>query len=150
MKKLLCFLGIIIIIFLVLLPPMLRIFLKDKDEKSSTFEVEITSYLLYCTNEEFVVINTYEEDKTTLINIKRLIQDDEEYEYQTGSGITNFFDNIKALGDSSYQKMNDGELITINTSNFNNSNISIKNFTNEAVLQKTYYQNQGLNCEIRK
>ena len=147
MKKLFCYLGILLIIGLVLMPPALRIFLPDKVQEEKIVEVE--RYLLYCVNDEFIAINTYEGENVNLVNLKKMNQETD-YEYQTGEELLELFDSIKDKGDTLYNILEDGELVTIDFSVSSHPNLDIGNLINNSTIQKEYYESQGLTCEIRK
>ncbi|MBR3660796.1 MAG: hypothetical protein IKN63_02720 [Bacilli bacterium] len=147
MKKVFCYLGILLIICLVLFPPVLRIVLPEKKKEET--KVVIETYLLYCANEEFIVINTYDGDKIKLINLKKLNQADN-YKYETGNELLKIFNGVKNKGDTLYNVFEDGELITIDFSVSSHPKLEIDNLTGSLEIQKEYYESQNLTCEVRK
>ena len=147
MKKLLCYVGIIIIIAFIAFPPVLRIVLPDEEKKE--IHIEIERSLLYCSSNEFLAISNYEGDDVKLINLKKMSME-EDYEYTTGEELLNTFDSIKNTGDTVYNELDDGELISIDFSVSNHKDMEISNLTNSLTNEKEYYESQGLVCEIRK
>ena len=147
MKKLLCYVGIIIIIVFIAFPPVLRIVLPDEEKKE--IHIEIERSLLYCSSNEFLAISNYEGDDVKLINLKKMSME-EDYEYTTGEELLNTFDSIKNTGDTVYNELDDGELISIDFSVSNHKDMEISNLTNSLTNEKEYYESQGLVCEIRK
>ena len=58
MKKLLCYLGILVLLFLAVLPPVLRIMLPEYGEEKEE-EVVIVTTVLSCTSDDFIVNTSY-------------------------------------------------------------------------------------------
>ena len=65
MKKLLCFLGIILLLFLAVLPPVLRIVLPDMGEEEN--EVVHENVILNCSNESYIANTSYQNEKVMMI-----------------------------------------------------------------------------------
>ena len=147
MKNVFCYLGILLILCLVLFPPVLRIVLPEKKKEEK--KVVIETYLLYCASDEFIAINTYEGDNIKLINLKKMNQV-EDYEYEMGKDLLKIFNSIQNKGDTLYNVVEDGELITIDFSVSTHPKLEIDDLKNGLTAQKKYYENQGLVCEIRK
>ena len=91
MKKLLCYIGIILLFSLAVFPPVLRIVLPPREEKKEEIKIE-KRLMLYCVNDEFIAINTYEGDTIKSINLKKKIIDstmEDEEDKQTDSDLKN-------------------------------------------------------------
>jgi len=148
MKKLLCFIGIFVLLFLTLLPPALRMFVKDKDETPSE---EIKSQTLFCTG-KYMTNTNYEGDKITRIVIKKIINKDEEEENEdtNPSDIDTVFDNLKNSGVLTVNELEDGEAINIDIEFINQNKLDITKITQKIEEQKIYYENNALTCTIRE
>ena len=86
MKKTLCILGIAILLFLLLLPPVLRLALPDLEEKEEKPSMSLK--YLTCTGVDYVTRTNYENDKPTLIVIrknKKVTSDENEVSRETTS-----------------------------------------------------------------
>ena len=73
MKKLLCYLGILVLLFLLFLPPALRTFLKDKDATTNE-DNNKTNATLVCKNDNFTINANYSGDDVLMIVLKRVIK----------------------------------------------------------------------------
>ena len=74
MKKILCFLGIILLLFLAALPPILRIILPDKMEEEK--EIVHENVVLNCSNESYIANTSYQDEKVMMIIFKQLYPTD--------------------------------------------------------------------------
>ncbi|MBQ8472309.1 MAG: hypothetical protein IJ501_02270 [Bacilli bacterium] len=152
MKKLLCYLGILVLFILAFLPPALRIFLPDKGEEKKDEEV-IERSVLSCSSDTFITNTSYENNKIQMILVKKLNQVDESgnpIEEDLTSALNLTFTDLKDEGDIVYTETDDGEVIQIDFSVTTHDYLSIKNLTKGILDQKTYYEQQGLTCTIRK
>jgi len=148
MKKLLCFIGIFVLLFLTLLPPAFRMFVKDKYETPSE---EIKIQTLFCTG-KYMTNTNYEGDKITRIVIKKIINKDEEEENEdtNPSDIDTVFDNLKNSGVLTVNELEDGEAINIDIEFINQNKLDITKITQKIEEQKIYYENNALTCTIRE
>lgn len=149
MKKLLCYLGILVLFILAFLPPALRIFLPDKGEEKKDEEV-IERSVLSCSSDTFITNTSYENNKIQMILVKKLNQVDNPESIDDTSELGLSFEDLKKQGDIVYTETDDGEVIQIDFSVTTHDYLSIKNLTKGILDQKTYYEQQGLTCTIRK
>ena len=154
MKKLLCYLGILVLFFLAFLPPVLRVFLPDKGEEKKEEEI-VERSVLSCSSDTFIANTSYENDKIQMVLLKKLNQvtdpenpDTEALEDTSELGLS--FEDLKDEGDIVYTETNDGEVIQIDFSISTHDKLNINNLTKDIDTQKTYYEQQGLTCVIRK
>ena len=160
MKKLLCYLGIIILLALILFPPMLRILLPDQEEVKE--DVKIERIVLSCSNDEYITNTSYDNDKVNMIIIKKIdkmIEDDEiededtldeAQESLTGDELVKIFEELKDKSDVLYNKVDDGEVISIDYTLSEHPNLEITELINTPELQQEFYEEQNLACVIRK
>lgn len=150
MKKLLCFLGIIILLSLVLFPPILRIILPDKDKIEEHKAIERLT--LSCSNESFITSTLYDGDKITMIIMKKInSKDDEKVNKNTvGNDLLMSFETLKDKGDIIYNQLEDGEVISIDFSVSEHKSLDLTKFKNNVENQQKYYEEQNLVCTIRK
>ena len=147
MKKLLCYLGILILLGLVLLPPTLRIVLSPKEEKEKTI-VE-SSKILSCSNDILITKTKYDNEKISMIVIKKIISDEEDKDTSKSNDVIKTFESIKNNGNITYNILEDGEVISIDYTVTNHDDLAISNITQNIEDQQLYYENQGLTCSIR-
>ena len=153
MKKLLCYLGILILLFLLLLPPALRIFLKDKETQ---VEVSVSKNILICKNDDFITTTTYEGTSIKKIIIKRNIptieEDDLEEDIQIvyDTDIDKIIDDIKSDSTLIYEETDEYKMVTLDfeVSNYKDLNLSL--ITKPINDQKTYYEAENLTCSIKE
>ena len=127
MKKVLCYFGILILLGLVLMPPMLRITL-PKENKEDKNEV-VSSRLLSCQNEELIIKQSYENNKVKMIVIKKLLVENDEY--IKSKELIRIFDSIKENSNITYNKLEDGEVISIDFSISEHNDLNINSMTQE-------------------
>ena len=150
MKKLLCYLGILFLLSLILFPPALRIFLPDKIEKENEKVIENKS--LYCSSDNFITNTTYEGDKINMIIMKKFniySDTDGEDKRLVNDALIDSFDTIKDDSTITYDSKDDYELISIDFSLSEHKNLDLTSFTKTIDLQKEYYEEQNLSCNIR-
>jgi len=145
MKKILCYLGIVVLLALVMFPPVLRIVLDDPvvEEESNIVE----RIILTCSNEGFVASTIYDNDKINMIALKKIDIEDESI---TGEDLISIFNKIKNKGDVVYHTTDDGETLSIDFSLSEHSNLDIDWLTNNLEEQKEFYEEQNLTCMIRR
>lgn len=148
MKKILCYLGILVLLFLLLLPPALRIFLKDKEEVE---EKIVTKSILVCQNENFITTTKYEGVDIKLIAIKRtkqISEDGSEIVYDTN--LDKLIDSIKTDPTITYEENETASLITIDFDIYNHEYLDLSLITKPINDQKTYYESENLTCSIKE
>jgi len=107
MKKVLCYLGIVVLFGLGVLPPVLRIFYKDEDKK----EVEtIESIILVCTSDTYMTTTSYENDEVKKIAIKKIIANNLEDSEVDDSTETDDSSDVVEDEDMNNEDLNDSEL----------------------------------------
>jgi len=174
MKKILCYLGILVLFGLAFLPPLLRTFLKDPGENKEPVKIE--NIILFCTSDSYVITTSYENDEVKKIAIKKIIANSETGDSEdlvTDDGnispsdenpdnqIENnedllkneldvVFHELKQNKDLIHNTLEDGEVIGIDFSTSSYDTLDIKNLTKTPEEQKTYYENLELTCVIRK
>ena len=146
MKKLLCYVGIIVLLGLVLFPPILRITLPDK-KKVKKQEV-ITSNILSCQNDLFVVKASYENKKVKMIVIKKLLLE-EDNNSDKSINLMQAFNKSKENSNVIVNSLDDGEVISIDFSVSDPETFNISYLTQDLDEQKSYYENEQLVCSIR-
>jgi len=167
MKKLLCYLGILLLLGLAVLPPALRIFLPDQD-RQVVEKNESKSALLSCKNDNYEIITNYENEKVQMLVIKKMknnnesdLEDDinnQENKEEQDNLIENnketeldiIFNSLKEASNIIYNELEDGEVIGIDFSIYDHKDLDLGKLTKSPDMQKTYYENQGLTCTIRK
>lgn len=157
MKKILCYLGILVLLGLTILPPMLRVFMPDQGEEEEEV-VKIESVALACTSDKYMVNTNYKNNKVQMIVIKKIINIDESNTEETEESSENVietemdmtFQALKEYGDIVYNVLNDGEAIKLDFSISNHEKLNLSTLTKLPEDQKTYYESQGLTCIIRR
>lgn len=150
MKKILCFLGIIGLLVLTFLPPVLRVVMKDKKTEEV---VKKESGILFCSNLEYVINTSYQNDKIQMIVIKKINtipETDSNNNLKSESELDQIFDNLKKQTDLIYNEEENGETIAIDFSVSNHDALDLSKITNNIEKQKNYYESQNLTCSIRK
>ena len=111
----------------------------------------IARSILYCSSETFITNTSYDGNKIQMILMKKLNQVGEvEEEQKDTSVLDSSFLDLKNEGNIVYTETDDGEVIQIDFSLSTHDKLNIKNFTKGIEEQKTYYEQQGLTCTIRK
>lgn len=152
MKKVLCYLGIIILLGLTFLPPVLRMFLPDKDEIKE--EVILKHQLLSCESDRFITRTSYENGSIQMIVIKRFLQSENlEGETETSEDIPTLeldviIDDLKDESTLTYNLLEDGDVLGIDFSLDNHGKLDLSQITKTIDEQKTYYESQNLTCRI--
>ena len=147
MKKLLCYVGIIVLLGLVLFPPILRITLPDK-KKVKKQEV-ITSNILSCQNDLFVIKSRYENKKVKMIVIKKMLLNEEDSNISNkSSNLIKIFDKLKENNNVVINSLDDGDVILIDFSVSEPKTFNINYLTQDLDEQKLYYENEQLVCSI--
>ena len=164
MKKLLCFLGIILLLFLAVLPPVLRIVLPDMGEEEN--EVVHENVILNCSNESYIANTSYQNEKVMMIIFKQLyptdsntnddqedptIENEEDTSNLEQSNIEELdeaFEDLKTESNITYNVLEDGEVIEIDFTVSNHETLNLTKFTNNLADQRAYYENLGLTCLV--
>ena len=164
MKKLLCFLGIILLLFLAVLPPVLRIVLPDMGEEEN--EVVHENVILNCSNESYIANTSYQDEKVMMIVFKQLrttdsntnndqedptIENEEDTSNLEQSNIEELdeaFEDLKTESNITYNVLEDGEVIEIDFTVSNHETLNLTKFTNNLTDQRAYYENLGLTCLV--
>lgn len=159
MKKLLCYLGILILLGLAILPLALRMFLPDYEEKEEA-SVLNESILLICKNEKYEVNATYEASKINMFAIKKyknknevesndkLINQEDSNKKETE--LDRMFKYLKNANNIIYSDLETAEVIGIDFSIYDHKELDLGKITKSSEEQKTYYETQGLTCTVRK
>lgn len=161
MKKILCYFGIIVLLGLVLFPPILRIVLPNKEEDNKNEVIE--RIILSCSNQEYIANSSYDNDKITMIIIKKLnVSSDRETEFYqnqlneltdttlTGNELKELFESLKDKSTVVHNVLDDGEVISIDFSLSDNKELNLTSLTKNVQEQKNFYESQKLNCMIKK
>ena len=164
MKKILCFLGIILLLFLAALPPILRIILPDKMEEEK--EIVHENVVLNCSNESYIANTSYQNEKVMMIIFKQLyptdsntnddqedptIENEEDTSNLEQSNIEELdeaFEDLKTESNITYNVLEDGEVIEIDFTVSNHETLNLTKFTNNLADQRAYYENLGLTCIV--
>ena len=164
MKKILCFLGIILLLFLAALPPILRIILPDMGEEEN--EVVHENVVLNCSNESYIANTSYQDEKVMMIIFKQLyptdsntnddqedptIENEEDTSNLEQSNIEELdeaFEDLKTESNITYNVLEDGEVIEIDFTISNHETLNLTKFTNNLADQRAYYENLGLTCLV--
>lgn len=164
MKKILCFLGIILLLFLAVLPPVLRIVLPDMGEEEN--EVVHENVILNCSNESYIANTSYQDEKVMMIVFKQLrttdsntnddqedptIENEEDTSNLEQSNIEELdeaFEDLKTESNITYNVLEDGEVIEIDFTVSNHETLNLTKFTNNLADQRAYYENLGLTCLV--
>ena len=164
MKKILCFLGIILLLFLAALQPILRIILPDKMEEEK--EIVHENVVLNCSNESYIANTSYQNEKVMMIIFKQLyptdsntnddqedptIENEEDTSNLEQSNIEELdeaFEDLKTESNITYNVLEDGEVIEIDFTISNHETLNLTKFTNNLADQRAYYENLGLTCLV--
>ena len=164
MKKILCFLGIIFLLFLAFLPPVLRIVLPDIEEEKK--EIVHENVILNCSNESYIANTSYQDEKVMMIIFKQLyptdsntnddqedptIENEEDTSNLEQSNIEELdeaFEDLKTESNITYNVLEDGEVIEIDFTISNHETLNLTKFTNNLADQRAYYENLGLTCLV--
>ena len=164
MKKALCFMGILILLFLVFLPPALRLFLPDKEVE--IVEEEPKNQLLVCKNDRFGISTSYDNNKVYRINFKRFklltdndtetedndteVEDDDESTIDNNTTLDKAFDNIKTDSTITYTDQEDSEIISIDFDIYDHKELDLSLLNKPLEEEKNYYESQGLTCTVKE
>ena len=149
MKKILCYLGILVLLFLLLLPPALRIFLKDKE---TVVEEPVVKNILVCKNDDFITTTRYEGVDIKKIAIKRNKEQDleEGAEMVYDTNLDKIIDNIKSDPTLIYEETDEFKMITIDFEVSNHKELDLSLITQPINDQKNYYEAENLTCSIKE
>lgn len=177
MKKSLCIAGIVLLIFLIILPPFLRIALPAKDEEKK--EEKIVRQTLSCDSNNYLSRTSYENGIVKMIIIKKVnettqTETDEEIKPPENSneGVTpetpkdketeetpkeeeeeetelaKLFKTLKKDSRVITKEVEDGEVITIDFSASEYSGLEVESLNKPINDQLAYYENNGLVCSV--
>lgn len=149
MKKILCYLGILVLLFLLFLPPALRIFLKDKE---TIVEEPVVKNILVCKNDDFITTTRYEGVDIKKIAIKRNKEQDleEGAEMVYDTNLDKIIDNIKSDPTLIYEETDEFKMITIDFEVSNHKELDLSLITQPINDQKNYYEAENLTCSIKE
>lgn len=149
MKKILCYLGILVLLFLLFLPPALRIFLKDKE---TVVEEPVVKNILVCKNDDFITTTRYEGVDIKKIAIKRNKEQDleEGAEIVYDTNLDKIIDNIKSDPTLIYEETDEFKMITIDFEVSNHKELDLSLITKPINDQKNYYEAENLTCSIKE
>ena len=161
MKNILSYVGIFILFGLVLLPPILRLTLPDKDKIDN--QIDRSNYILSCSNERFIIYTSYEEEKVKMIVIKK-IYTQEEIENKDNindllnpdaivpkyKDISDLFEKIKTNKSLTFEVIDgDGEVLSIDYSVDEHKDLGVDNLIQKMSDQQKYYEKIDFTCSIR-
>lgn len=177
MKKLLCFLGILVLLGLTALPPVLRIVMPDYGEEKEE-SIKKSYSILACSSEDFLVNTRYVNNKINILVFSRNIEkditletDNDELEENADQNennndtiledntinydklekeFDNLFGRLKDSNNVTYDLQEDVEVISIDFSLSNHENLEISNYTKTINEQKNYYESLNLTCTIKE
>ena len=150
MKKLLCYLGILVLLFLLFLPPALRTFLKNKDATTNE-DNNKTNATLVCKNDNFTINANYSGDDVLMIVLKRVIKEEENEELvsEPDKELNELFDSIKDDQTITYNKLEDSEVIGIDFEIYKHENLKMNLITKPIKDQQQYYESLNFKCLVR-
>ncbi len=152
MKKLLCYLGILVLLFLLFLPPALRIFLKDKDATLDD-DNNKTNETLVCKNDNFTINANYSGDDVLMIVLKRAIKEESDDLGEEVSDpledLNELFDSIKDDQTITYNKLEDSEVVGIDFEIYKHENLKLNLITKPIKEQQQYYESLNFKCLVR-
>ncbi len=150
MKKLLCYLGILVLLFLLFLPPALRTFLKDKDATTNEDNNKPNATLV-CKNDNFTINANYSGDDVLMIVLKRVIKEEENEELvsEPDKELNELFDSIKDDQTITYNKLEDSEVIGIDFEIYKHENLKMNLITKPIKDQQQYYESLNFKCLVR-
>lgn len=163
MKKILCYVAIILLIVLIILPPALRILVKgDNDEEVTKDVVE----LLACTKNDESINMPYKNGNLTMIkySFKEEINpdtfdfnshnnDDENTDIQDEYGDVNGIETIKSIlekNSNTHKENINGEISYKLEINDTNRLQVPETFKGTIDVMRNYYTNEGYSCMIIK
>lgn len=152
MKKLLCYLGILVLLFLLFLPPALRIFLKDKDATLDD-DSNKTNETLVCKNDSFTINANYSGDDVLMIVLKRAIKEESDDLGEEVSAplkdLNELFDSIKEDQTITYNRLEDSEVVGIDFEIYKHENLKLNLITKPIKEQQQYYESLNFKCLVR-
>lgn len=154
MKKILCYVAIVLLIILIVLPPALRIFVKD--EGTAEIPKDVIE-LLTCTKNDESISMPYKNGVLTMIKYS--------FKEQTNSDIFSFNGDTNNYGDvnetetiksvleknpNTQKETNNGEVTYKLEMNESNSVQIADTYKGSSEVMKNYYTNLGYSCNIVK
>lgn len=155
MKKLLCYLGIVFLLFLISLPPLLRYLMPPKEQIETSKVIE--SRILNCSDSTFVVNSIYFGDDIQRIIMKKInsvssSEDDTDSSdfSQSRQELNDLFTKLSTdNGDYTINELDDGIAISIDFVVSTHENLLLNNIKQDLDIQKVFYENANLTCEVR-
>lgn len=90
MKKFLCYVAIFLLILVIAIPPLTRIFYKEKQEEEVVRDIYT---LVTCTKDSYIINESYKNDEALSIKFTRSLLDDKLNEYSDDYAIEFTLDN---------------------------------------------------------
>lgn len=142
MRKILCYVALVVLIILIILPPALRIFVKDDGSDDKPKDVV---ELLMCKKGEEEINMPYKNGGLTSIKYRFM---------DTGDGTTNETGTLKSvlvgIGNTQIEN-NNGEVTYRLDLTLQNNAIQVPDeFKRTSEVMKNYYTNLGYSCNIMK
>lgn len=177
MKNFLCYLGIIVLIVLIALPPVLRLTLKDEGEEEEE-EVHVVRKTLSCDSDNYLTRTSYENDEITAVTIKKIetkidtetneneestdnqddttSSDNEETQspnetpenQEEETEFDKLFNTLKEDSRVVKQEVEDGVIIKLDFTTSDYNGLLISDLIKSADEEKIYYENQKMICNI--
>jgi len=164
MKNLLYVLGIIVLLFFIMFPPILRIVLPDKDKIKEDDVKELVVTILNCSNEKYITTTTYENAKITRISIKKnnleeeensednadLVDEESNEDTESKTIMDDIFDNLIKQNGVFQTNQESGTILTLDFSVSDIPGIDLSNIGKKIDDQKAFYESDNLVCSIIK
>lgn len=142
MKKILCYVALVVLIVLIILPPALRIFVKDDGSDDKPRDV---MELLNCKRGEEEINMPYKNGGLTSIKYRFM---------DTGDGSTNETGTLKSvlvgIGNTQIENSNGEVTYRLDLTLQNNAIQVPDEFKRTSEVMKDYYTNLGYSCNIMK
>ena len=149
MKKIFCFLGIIVLLGLAFLPPILRFVLPERNEEEE--EINHETVILTCSSDRYITNTSYEDARIKMIVLKQLKKDlNTSNEDENILELDQAFTDLKTKSNVIYNILEDGEVIGIDFTLSNHETLNLVKFTKPLTDQKAYYESLGLTCITKK
>lgn len=144
MKKFLCYISIILLVLLIALPPLTRIFYKEKEIEEV---VRDTYTLLTCTKDLYIINESYKNNEPLSIKFTKPLEDNNIN--IEGSNIEAALDSeIKKLVNSTQDEERQEISYILQYQNFDLSTLSgLANFRLSLDNQVKYYEQNGYVCK---
>lgn len=154
MKKILCFLCLILLLVLIALPPLLRSLIKD-DTNNTNEEIQVKNTILSCSDNNYILKTSYKNDIISMIVAKKsIVKDDnienkeDDIEETPKSSFDSQFEFLKEIPLISYKELEDGDVVALDFSIYDFKEYDLSNFIKTKQEQKNYYESLGFTCTI--